>query len=250
MPLFSAFLNPAMFDGKDPLTGGVGGAAAIINGEVHVAHQKIDEQVVEVIRSKLLGVPLDLYAANIERARDLGLATLNEFRAYVSENTSLIAQDGQASDYTSRVPEKVPGLGAYATWAEFGENLRGTPAEQAELLALFKAVYGEEDIHVNDVELFVGGLAEKPYGASQMGSTFTWIFQEQLDRLQDGDRFYYFNQLKDAPLLLADIQSQHFSDIVMRNTGLDHMHYDVFAVSERINLGPGERRHDFSTFAC
>jgi Ca2+-binding RTX toxin-like protein len=249
VPLFSAFLNPAMFDGNDPSTGGVGGAAAIINGEVHVAHEKIDEQIVEVIRSKLLGVPLDLYAANIERARELGLATLNEFRAYVSGNTSLIAQDGQASDYTSRIPELVPSLAAYATWAEFGANLRGTPAEQAELLALFKATYGEADVHVNDVELFVGGLAEKPYGASQMGSTFTWIFQEQLDRLQDGDRFYYFNQLKDAPLLIADIGSQHFSDIVMRNTGLDHMHYDVFAVSERIDLGDKERNHDFSTLA-
>ena len=245
--LFSAFLNPAMYEGKDPLTGGVGGSAAIIAGEVGVAHQKIDEQIVEVIRSKLLGVPLDLYAANIERARELGLATLNEFRAHVSENGSLLAEVGQASDYTTRVPELVPSLAPYATWAEFGANLRGTPAEQAELLALFKAAYGADDIDVNDVELFVGGLAEKPYGASQMGPTFTWIFQEQLDRLQDGDRFYYFNQLKDAPLLIADIGSQHFADIVMRNTGLDHMHYDVFAVSERIDLGAKERSHDFST---
>src|SRR3954464_10817393 len=103
------------------------------------------------------------------------------------------------------------------------QHLRGTSAEQAELLTLFKAVYGEDDIHVSDVDLFVGGLAEAPGGKSQMGSTFTWIFQEHLHRLQEGDRFYYFNQLKDSPLLLADIGSQHFSDIVMRNTGLDHL---------------------------
>jgi len=114
------------------------------------------------------------------------------------------------------------------------------------LLALFKATYGEDDIHVNDVDLFVGGLAEAPFGASQMGSTFTWIFQEQLDRLQEGDRFYYFNQLKDAPLILADINSQHFSDIVERNTGLDHLHYAIFKTSERVNLGPHERIHDMS----
>jgi hypothetical protein len=113
------------------------------------------------------------------------------------------------------------------------QHLRGTPAEQADLLALFKATYGKDDIHVNDVDLFVGGLAEAPVGTSQMGSTFTWIFQEQLDRLQEGDRFYYFNQLKDAPLLLADIGSQHFADIVMRNTGLDHLHYEIFKASSR-----------------
>jgi len=246
VPLFSAFLNPAMFDGEDPLTYGVGGAAAIIAGEVQVAHQRIDPQVVEVIRSKLLGSPLDLYAANIERGREAGITTLNEFRRYVSDHGSLIQQAGQASDYATALPAQVPSLAPYATWAEFGQHLRGTPTEQAELLALFKAVYGDDDIHVNDVDLFVGGLAEAPVGKSQMGSTFTWTFQEQLDRLQEGDRFYYFNQLKDAPLLLADIGSQHFSDIVMRNTGLDHLHYDIFKVSERVDLDPDERSRDLS----
>ncbi len=130
--------------------------------------------------------------------------------------------------------------------AEFGQHLRGTPTEQADLLTFFKSVYGEEDVHVNDVDLFVGGLAEAPFGKSQMGSTFTWIFQEQLDRLQEGDRFYYFNQLKDAPLLLADIGSQHFSDIVMRTTGLDHLHHEIFKVSEEISLDPNEQSRDLS----
>ncbi|HEX8580720.1 MAG TPA: peroxidase family protein, partial [Acidimicrobiales bacterium] len=244
VPLFSAFLNPAMFDGEDPLTHGVGGAAAILAGEIGVAHQRIDPQVVEVIRSHLLGTPLDLYAANIERGREAGIPTLDAFRAYVSGHGSLVQQAGQASDYAAAHPGQVPDLAPYATWAEFGQHLRGTPAEQTELLALFKAVYGEADIHVNDVDLFVGGIAEAPAGKSQMGSTFTWIFQEQLDRLQEGDRFYYFNQLKDAPLLLADIGSQHFSDIVMRNTGLDHLHWSAFEVSERIDLGAGEASLD------
>ena len=245
VPLFSAFLNPLMFDGEDPLTGGVGGAAAIIAGSVQAAHQRIDTEVVEVIRSKLLGIPLDLYAANVERGRELGVTSLNEFRRYVSENTSLIEQAGQASNYTQTLPERVPDLGPYETWEEFGRHLRGTPAERAELLALFKATYGEEDIHVNDIDLFVGGLAEAPYGKSQMGSTFTWIFLEQLDRLQEGDRHYYFNQMKDSPLLLADFGSQRFSDIIMRNTGLDHMHHSAFRVSERIDLGADERSHDY-----
>jgi hypothetical protein len=246
VPLFSAFLNPAMFDGKDPLTDGLGGAAAIIAGEVQVPHQRIDPQVVEVIRSKLLGTPLDLYAANIERGREVGIATLNQFRRQITDNGSLVQRAGQASNYASALPEQVPNVAPYATWAEFGQHLRGTQAEQTELLDLFKAAYGESDIHVNDVDLFVGGLAEAPVGKSQMGSTFTWIFQEQLDRLQEGDRFYYFNQLKDAPLLLADIGSQHFSDIVMRNTGLDHLHYSIFKVSERLDLDPHEHSLDLS----
>jgi Animal haem peroxidase/RTX calcium-binding nonapeptide repeat (4 copies) len=246
IPLFSAFLNPAMFDGKDPLTHGVGGAAAIIAGEVQIPHQHIDEQVVEVIRSKLLGTPLDLYAANIERGREAGIATLNEYRRYISDHGSSLQQAGQASDYATAFPTQVPSLAPYATWAEFGRHLRGTPEEQAELLALFKSAYGEDDIYVNDVDLFVGGLAEAPVDKSQMGSTFTWIFQEQLDRLQEGDRFYYFNQLQDAPLLLADIGSQNFSDIIMRNTGLSHLHYAAFKTSEQTQLGPDEQNLDLS----
>jgi len=91
-----------------------------------------------VIHSKLLGVPLDLYAANIERGREAGVETLDAFRHYVSENTSLIDQAHQASNFTSTSPEQVPSLKPYETWAEFGANLRGTPEEQAELLALFK----------------------------------------------------------------------------------------------------------------
>lgn len=83
---------------------------------------------------------------------------------------------------------------------------------------------------------------EAPVGRSQMGSTFTWIFNEQLDRLQEGDRHYYFNQLKDAPLPLADIGSQHFSDLIMRNTGIEHMHYSAFKVSEKVELGAGFAR--------
>lgn len=249
VPLFNAFLNPVMYRGDDPLTGGVGGSAAMIGGQVGVAHQRIDTEVVEVIRSKLLGIPLDLFAANVERGRELGIATLNDFRRAISEEGSLLAQAGQNSNYVSVGANQVPALTPYAGWADFGAQLRGTPDEQASLLALFKAVYGEDDIHVNDIDLFVGGLAEAPVGASQMGSTFTWIFQEQLDRLQEGDRFYYFNQLKDDPLLLADINAQHFSDIVARNTGLDHLHYSIFKVAEGVELGPQERIRDMSATA-
>src|SRR3712207_8536053 len=54
-----------------------------------------------LFRSKLLGTPLDLYAANIERGRELGIATLNEFRRSLSEHSSLVAQAGQASDRKS-----------------------------------------------------------------------------------------------------------------------------------------------------
>ncbi|GAA0652651.1 peroxidase family protein [Brevundimonas lenta] len=254
--LIEAFLNPAMFAGADPDHPQISGAASLLGGLTQVGHQQIDTKVVEAVRSALLGLPLDLGAANLMRGRELGLPSLNEFRAYVSSLGTSLEQNGQASDYIDQAG--IPGLTPYANWDQFGAALRGTAAERADLLARFKAVYGEDVIdpgnglingtgvsHVNDVDMWIGGLAEAAFGASQMGSTFTWIFQEQLDRLQDGDRFYYINQF-DGSLLLRDIDSEHFSDVIARNTGLTHQHWDTFEVWERRDVAAGVLNRNFS----
>lgn len=257
--LIDAFLNPAMFAGAAANHPEVpGGAASLMGGLVQVQHQRIDHSIVEAVRSMLLGLPLDLGAANLMRGRELGLPSLNEFRAYISGNTSFLQQNGQASDYSTEAG--IPQLSPYANWDEFGAALRGTAAERADLLARFKAVYGEDVIdpgnglingtgisHVNDVDLWIGGLAEASFGASQMGSTFTWIFQEQLDRLQDGDRFYYINQF-DGTMLLRDVDSEHFSDLIARNTGLTHLHWDTFETAETVAMTAAQVNRNFSDF--
>lgn len=257
VPLIQAFLNPAMFAGQDPAHPGVtGGTAAFLAGTMQVAHDQIDEKLVEAVRSQLLGLPLDLGAANIMRGRELGLSSLNEFRAEVSSAGTSLDGLGQASDYAGG--PGVPSLTAYQNWNDFGAHLRGNATQRAQLLAQFKAVYGEDVIdpangkingtgisHVNDVDLWIGGLAEAPSGGSQMGSTFTWIFQEQLDRLQEGDRFYYLEQL-DGTMLVNDINAQHFSDLIARNSGIAHGHWDTFKVSEQRNLAAGQANQDFT----
>ncbi|KQW78757.1 peroxidase family protein [Brevundimonas sp. Root1279] len=257
--LIDAFLNPSMFAGGDASHPEVpGGAAPLMGGLMRVEHQRIDHSIVEAVRSMLLGLPLDLGAANLMRGRELGLPSLNEFRAYISGNTSLLQQNGQASDYSTEAG--IPQLSPYANWDQFGAALRGNAAERADLLARFKAVYGEDVIdpgngllngtgisHVNDVDLWIGGLAEASFGASQMGSTFTWIFQEQLDRLQDGDRFYYINQF-DGTMLLRDIDSEHFSDLIARNTGLTHLHWDTFETTDTVAMTAGQVNRNFSDF--
>lgn len=257
--LIDAFLNPAMFAGAAANHPEVpGGAASLMGGLVRVEHQRIDHSIVEAVRSMLLGLPLDLGAANLMRGRELGLPSLNEFRAYISGNTSFLQQAGQASDYSTEAG--IPALSPYANWDQFGAALRGNAAERADLLARFKAVYGEDVIdpgnglingtgisHVNDVDLWIGGLAEASFGQSQMGSTFTWIFQEQLDRLQDGDRFYYINQF-DGTMLLRDIDSEHFSDLIARNTGLTHLHWDTFETTETVAMTAAQVNRNFSDF--
>src|SRR6185503_7674535 len=48
---------------------------------------------------------------------------------------------------------------------------------------------------LNDVDFWVGGLAERQavFGGL-LGSTFNFVFEKQLESLQDGDRFYYLQR--------------------------------------------------------
>ncbi|MEI7476849.1 MAG: peroxidase family protein, partial [Actinomycetes bacterium] len=56
-------------------------AAAIAQGMTSQRGNEIDEFVTDGVRNNLLGLPLDLAALNITRGRDVGVPTLNNFRA-------------------------------------------------------------------------------------------------------------------------------------------------------------------------
>ena len=45
--------------------------------------------------------------------------------------------------------------------------------------------------HVDDVDLFLGGLMEEPMPGSLLGQTFSCIVADQMFRAMVGDRFFY-----------------------------------------------------------
>ena len=45
--------------------------------------------------------------------------------------------------------------------------------------------------HVDDVDLYLGGLMEKPMPGSLLGQTFSCIVADQMFRAMVGDRFFY-----------------------------------------------------------
>ena len=49
------------------------------------------------------------------------------------------------------------------------------------------------DGNINNVDLFVGGLAESHVEGGEIGETFGTIIKMQFEELRDGDRFYYEN---------------------------------------------------------
>ncbi|MDR7059755.1 MULTISPECIES: peroxidase family protein [unclassified Sphingopyxis] len=82
---------------------------------------------------------------------------------------------------------------------------------------------------LDNVDLWIGGLAEKilPFGG-MLGSTFNFVFEVQMEQLQNADRFYYLQRL-DGLHLFSEMEGNSFAGMIMRNTNATHLPSDVFS---------------------
>ena len=71
---------------------------------------------------------------------------------------------------------------------------------------------------LDDIDLWIGGLAEEkmPFGG-MLGSTFNFVFENQLEKLQDGDRFYYLERTAGLAFN-AELEGNSFAKLIMANT--------------------------------
>ena len=227
--LLNAFLAPQKYNDGGP-AGPLPAAAAagsIIRGLSLQVGNELDEFVTSSVRNTLVGLPLDLPAINIARGRSEGIPPLNEVR----RQFFLATQD--------------PVLKPYANWTEFGLALRhfqslpnfiaayGThpsitaattvAAKRAAAQALVTA--GDPLLNapaatsgLNNVDFWPGGMAEKPnvFGGL-LGTTFNFVFEHQLENLQNGDRFYYL-QRTDGLNMRAQLEGNSLAELARRNT--------------------------------
>lgn len=88
----------------------------------------------------------------------------------------------------------------------------------------------------NSIDLWIGGLAELHVFTGQLGTTFNAIFEDQMERLMDGDRFYYIYRLQTALNIDTDlghaIVTEQFKDIIERTTGAIHLNGDVMGYAD------------------
>ncbi len=82
---------------------------------------------------------------------------------------------------------------------------------------------------VDSIDLWMGGLAERQqvFGGL-LGSTFNYVFEKQMENLQDGDRFYYLSRTAGLNLL-TQLEGNSFAELTMRNTSARGLPADSFA---------------------
>lgn len=184
-----------------------GGIEPILRGLAAQVCQAVDPLLVDDVRNFLFGPPgsggFDLAALNLQRGRDHGLPSYNDARRELG-----LEPARSFGDITSR-----PGL--------------------AERLA---AAYD----HVEDVDIWAGGLAEDPVPGSQLGRLFHRIVRDQFEALRDGDRFWY--QLVLSGPELEEVERTRLSDVIRRNTRIAaELPDDVFRVASEGGEPPRRR---------
>jgi hypothetical protein len=85
---------------------------------------------------------------------------------------------------------------------------------------------------VDGIDLWVGGLAEKTnlFGGL-LGSTFNYVFENQMTDLQNGDRLYYLARTPGMNLR-AQLESNSFAELIMRNTDAHSLKADAFGTAD------------------
>jgi Ca2+-binding RTX toxin-like protein len=61
-----------------------------------------------------------------------------------------------------------------------------------------------------------------------LGTTFNFVFENQLEKLQDGDRFYYLERTSGLSMN-AELESNSFAKLIMANTSATHLPGLVFS---------------------
>ena len=169
------------------------GIDSILLGTTQQVANEIDTMLVDDVRNFLFGPPgaggMDLASLNIQRGRDHGLADYNDVRVAIGLDAAMAF-----SDITSDV----------------------------QLQQKLEDVYGT----VDNIDLWIGGLAEDHVDGSSLGATFQAIIVDQFTRLRDGDRFWYENIFESTHL--QQLQSTTLANVIERNTTVEGLRDNVF----------------------
>lgn len=191
LTLRESFFNTSVFD--PTAANHEGDIDPFLKAAASGTAQEVDLKVIDDVRNFLFGAPgqggFDLAALNIQRGRDNGLADYNTTRAAY-------------------------GLPRVTSFAQITPDV--TVQNQ------LRDLYGS----VDNIDLWVGGLAERHARGASVGPLFQRIITDQFNRLRAGDHNWY-EGIFTGPQL-RNLQRTHLSDIIRRNTSLTTVQPNVF----------------------
>lgn len=201
IPAGPLFLVNAFFNISQFLDNG--GTDPMLRGLLSKPAREVDEFLNTVLTNHLFASSsnspgLDLASINIQRGRDHGLPT-------------------------------------YLNWKEWAKtqcNLESDFRNQLTQIRLLQT-YGS----LNNVDLFVGGLAEAPVKGGVVGAVFACIFANTFIALRDGDRFYYENpNTNSTPFTAAqraEIEKASLSRVICDNSDVKEIQRNAFMANQR-----------------
>ena len=178
--LRDAFFNPEVITSI--------GIEPYLRGLAKQRAQRIDMQVNSGVRNFLFSnqpdspMGFDLAALNIQRGRDHGLPDYNLLRVSY-------------------------GLPAVDDFSEISSN----QLFQAQLASMYDSV--------DEIDPWIGMLAEDHSPNSSLGPTAIAIIRDQFQRVRDGDRFWYERVFEGTEL--DEIRQTKLADVIRRNTSIN-----------------------------
>ncbi|MFK8028257.1 MAG: peroxidase family protein [Gammaproteobacteria bacterium] len=176
-----------------------GNIGPILRGLASQACQDLDILVIDDVRNFLFGQPgsggFDLASLNIQRGRDHGLLSYNKTRESL-------------------------GLAPALSFADISSD----PEVQDRLQTAYD--------NIDQIDLWVGGLAEDHISDALVGEVFYTILKDQFERLRDGDRFWYENTFWGNEL--RKIKKTTLAKIIKRNTNVgNELQRNVFITKNK-----------------
>ncbi|XP_013391277.1 uncharacterized protein LOC106159524 [Lingula anatina] len=161
MPLSKTFFrSDPVYDSK------YDGVDGIMRGMCESSMQNFDRFVTKEVTEHLFsenppdGPGTDLLSLNLQRGREHGIPGYNIWREFC-------------------------GLGRASTFNDLANTIK-----KREIITKLEQTYD----HVDDIDLFTGGLSEDNVEGGLIGPVFACIIGDQFRRLRQGDRFWYENK--------------------------------------------------------
>lgn len=174
------------------------------------SHAKSDRVVNDGVRNYLFmdhhGMSFDLVSFNIQRGRDHGLPPYNAWRKWCG------------------LPPVI----------HFGHGPGGLVDHDKDAIIRLSKTYK----HVDDIDLYTGGLSERRVKGGLTGPTFQCLIGKSFANWKFGDRFWYENDFKltgFSPRQLETIRHHKISKIICQNTKIDHIQPASFLLPSKHN---------------